>query len=284
MQSKNNVSFLYIVSIVLAAVLTVAAFTAFFLSDKLAPVFDKLTESGSETTTDNGVSDDKLTVSQDTDNYKALVDKYSNYLSSSYLVIVNKENPLSEDYAEPSVTSVTNSARKLETRAAEALSELFAAADEAGCTKHVVISGYRTEAEQNEAFNSKVQYFMSGGYTATEAEQKASAVVAKPENSEYRTGLLVEIGETRSMTSADFVSTDLYKFLKENAHLYGFILRYPEDKSTVTGYDFNSMVFRYVGSVDASTYIYENSLTLEEYIEYVKIAKLDAEQKLQFVE
>ena len=86
------------------------------------------------------------------------------------------------------------------------------------------------------------------------------------------------------MTSDDFVSTDLFNFLKENAHHYGFILRYPENKSNITGFNFNSMVFRYVGSVESSTYIYENNITLEEYIDYLKIAKLDAEQKLQFVE
>ncbi len=284
MQSKNNVSFLYIFSIILAAVLTVIVFCVFFLSDKLTPVFDKVMENKSNTEISSNPTENKLTVSQDSDNYKALVDKYTNYLNSSYLIVVNKDNPLPEDYKTMSVSSVENSARQLETRAAEALSELFAAANEAGYKKHVVISGYRTEAEQETAFNTKLKSFMDGGYTATEAETKATAVVAKPGCSEFQTGLLVEIAETRNMTSEDFASTELFTFLKENAHRYGFILRYPENKSNVTGYDFNSMVFRYVGSVESSTYIYENNLTLEEYIDYLKIAKLYAEQKLQFVE
>ncbi len=283
MRNKNNVSFLYIFSVIVAVVLTVAVFCFFFLSDKLSPAFNKILENKNETQTTPDAGN-KLTVSQDSDNYKALVDKYNNYLNSSYLIVVNKDNPLPEDYKTMAVSSVENSARQLETRAAEALSELFAAANEAGFKKHVVISGFRTQKEQEDAFNTKVQSFMNGGYTATEAEQKAAEIVAKPGCSEFQTGLLVEIGETRNMTSEDFVSTDFFNFLKENAHHYGFILRYPENKSNITGFNFNSMIFRYVGSVESSTYIYENNITLEEYIDYLKIAKLDAEQKLQFVE
>lgn len=285
MFNKNNkISVSYILLICLTVFLSLVFFTAFFLLDKIEPLVGDLGNifKHEENSVLEPDAQQKLTVSQETENYESIIARYSNYLNSNYLIVVNKENPLPEGYAEPTLSSVSNSARKLEERAAAALQELFAAADEAGCKRHVVISGYRTAEEQTTAFNTKVQEFMNSGYTQPEAELRATATVAKAGESEFQTGFLVEIGENRTMTSDDFVKTDLYNFLKDNAHLYGFIIRYPESKSAVTGYEFNSMIFRYVGNVDSSTYIYENNLTLEEYIDYMKIAKLDAEQKLEF--
>ncbi len=58
-----------------------------------------------------------------------------------------------------------------------------------------------------------------------------------------------------------------YKWLVENAHKYGFIQRYPTDKINITGYDFESWHYRYVG-VEAATYIYENGITFDEYYAY----------------
>lgn len=281
--NKNNKVFtLYIVSVCIAVFVTLVIFAAVFLSDIIAPTVDSIISNDEPNTTEDGGSN-KLTVSQETENYEALISKYANYLSSSYLTVVNHENPLPEDYSAPQLSSISNSARQIEEKAAAALEQLFAAADEAGFKKHVVLSGYRTADEQTAAYNSKVQSYMSSGYTQTESETRAALTVAKAGESEYQTGLLVEISESRNMTSDDFVNSGLYGFLKENAHLYGFILRYPEGKNNVTGYDFNSMIFRYVGSVDSSTYIYENNLTLEEYLDYIKIAKLDAEQELEFL-
>lgn len=283
MQSKNNkISILYISSVLSAVFLSLVFFSLFFLTDKIQPVIDNIfADSGQETPVDG--ADNKLTVSQETENYEAIISKYTNYLNSSYFIVVNKDNPLPEDYSEPTLATLSNSARKLEERTASAFEELIAAADSAGCTKHIVISGYRTADEQASAFNESVQSYMSGGYTQSEAEIRASMSVAKPNESEFQTGLLVEIAETRTMTSADFVNTDLYKFLRDNAHRYGFIFRFPENKSNITGFEFNSMILRYVGNAESSTYIYENNLTIEEYIDYMKIAKLDAEQKLEFL-
>ena len=64
-----------------------------------------------------------------------------------------------------------------------------------------------------------------------------------------------------------FPETESYKWLKENAHKYGFIQRYPEDKVDITGYNFESWHYRYVG-VEAATYIYENNITFDEYYAY----------------
>ena len=62
-----------------------------------------------------------------------------------------------------------------------------------------------------------------------------------------------------------FAETAEYKWLKDNAHKFGFILRYPEDKTDITGYAYESWHYRFVG-IDAATDIYESGLTLEEYL------------------
>ena len=67
-----------------------------------------------------------------------------------------------------------------------------------------------------------------------------------------------------------FEESKEYEWMKENAHKYGFILRYPEEKEHITGYKFEPWHYRYVG-IDIATIIYENNLTLEEfYFIYLK--------------
>ena len=91
---------------------------------------------------------------------------------------------------------------------------------------------------------------------------------AVPGYSEHQTGLAVDIstiddGLTNNKTKA-------YEYLEKNAYKYGFILRYPKDKTNITGYAYEAWHFRYVGNI--STFIYENNLTLEEYIfNYIEI-------------
>ena len=91
---------------------------------------------------------------------------------------------------------------------------------------------------------------------------------AVPGYSEHQTGLAVDIstiddGLTNNKTKA-------YEYLEKNSYKYGFILRYPKDKTNITGYAYEAWHFRYVGNI--STFIYENNLTLEEYIyNYIEI-------------
>lgn len=91
---------------------------------------------------------------------------------------------------------------------------------------------------------------------------------AVPGYSEHQTGLAVDISTIdEGLTST---KTKAYEFLEKNAYKYGFILRYPKDKTDITGYAYEPWHFRYVGSI--STFIYENNLTLEEYIyNYIEI-------------
>ena len=101
--------------------------------------------------------------------------------------------------------------------------------------------------------------------------EKAVQAVAVPGNSEHQTGLSMDI----SSESAQFALTEQFgetaegKWLANNAHRFGFILRYPKGKEGITGYQYESWHYRYVG-VKAATEIYENQLTLEEYFKVVE--------------
>ena len=89
---------------------------------------------------------------------------------------------------------------------------------------------------------------------------------AKPGFSEHQTGLALDI-TTSSATFDNFEDTEAYDWLVNNSYKYGFILRYPSDDYYLTGYNFESWHFRYVG-VDVATKIYNEKITFEEYYEY----------------
>lgn len=145
--------------------------------------------------------------------------------------------------------------------AAKALEDMFNGAKKSGITLYAV-SGYRSYDRQTVLFGAEVDRV---------GEEKAVQAVAYPGNSEHQTGLAMDI----SSKSADFLLTEEFgetkegKWLKENAHLYGFILRYPEGKESITQYKYEPWHFRYVGIKSAKD-IYENDWTLEEYFKVVR--------------
>ncbi|MCD8028733.1 MAG: M15 family metallopeptidase, partial [Erysipelotrichaceae bacterium] len=81
---------------------------------------------------------------------------------------------------------------------------------------------------------------------------------------EFQLGLCINVGEL-GVSSDDFAQTELSLWLEDNAYKYGFILRSPKQKASVTNHSYDSHIYRYVG-VEAATYMYENNLTLEEYL------------------
>ena len=124
------------------------------------------------------------------------------------------------------------------------------------------VSGYRSYERQKAVFDAEVNMV---GY------EKAVQAVAVPGNSEHQTGLSMDI----SSESANFGLTEQFgeteegRWLANNAHRFGFIQRYPKDKEQITGYQYESWHYRYVG-VKAATQIFENQLTLEEYFNMVE--------------
>ena len=142
--------------------------------------------------------------------------------------------------------------QQLRAEAATALNNLKAAAEADGYTFNV-ISGYRTKATQISLYSN---------YMAQDPEG-APYLSAYPRSSEHELGLAMDISPDWSL-HYDLLETGLGKWMTAHAHEYGWILRYPEGKTEVTGYVFEAWHYRYVGKSLAAE-IKSSGLTLEEY-------------------
>ena len=217
------------------------------------------------------------------------IETYDKILSSNYMILVNKDNPLPEDFTQGSlIDTESNPAVKLEAVTAIKIQEFINAAKQDGYTCKV-ITGYRTNSEQESVFNRAYQSEINAGYTAEEAEARVGLTVAKPGYSEFETGYTVCIAESSSVTKEEMIESDLYKYISENIYKYGFILRYPEGKQDITGYEFDPFCYRYIGdagladgilSMSHAQYIYEKSFSFEEYIDYITAKRAYAVQNL----
>jgi len=146
-----------------------------------------------------------------------------------------------------------------------ALQALYQDLYAAGYTDVGVTSGYRTYKTQELLHERYVLEEMDKrNVSRTEADAYASRYSAVAGQSEHQTGLAADMYNTAS-ADASFGETEAYKWLRDHAHQYGFILRYPEDKTDITGYDFEPWHYRYVGRYHA-TQMYEQGLCLEEYL------------------
>lgn len=184
------------------------------------------------------------------------------------LILVNKQNrapAVPVTLVKPDVTPTRESVAEniyMRPEAASALEALFEGAAEAGLTLYAT-SGYRSYSTQKAIFDRKA---------AERGEQAANRSVAKPGYSEHQTGLAMDIeGETTlgtSLTEA-FGESPEGIWVAEHCHEYGFIIRYPKDKTNITGYIYEPWHIRYVG-VEAATEITELGVTFEEYILMVR--------------
>lgn len=155
------------------------------------------------------------------------------------LAIINTKYPLPDSYAPTLSNAISGSNIQLDSRVSEHYAEMYAAAKLSGCVL-TPYSGYHTYALQETTYNRKVNFYVNKGMSAEEANQKASAQVLPAGCSEHNAGLSMDIVSA----SSDFINTKEYKWLCENAHNYGFILRYPEDKTAITGMNFEPWHYR----------------------------------------
>lgn len=176
------------------------------------------------------------------------------------LAIINTKYPLPDSYAPTLSNAINGSNIQLDSRVSEHYAEMYAAAKLSGCVL-TPYSGYHTYALQETTYNRKVNFYINKGMSAEEANQKASAQVLPAGCSEHNAGLAMDIVSA----SSDFINTKEYKWLCENAHNYGFILRYPEDKTAITGMNFEPWHWRYVGT-QAAKEMKEKNQCLEEYL------------------
>lgn len=180
--------------------------------------------------------------------------------SSKYLMLVNKKNPLSLDYepenlVKPNVkflSDTSEESRQMDEKAARALEELFQGAKKENITL-LGSSAYRSYRSQVKVLNDEI---------SSKGVDYANKYVAKPGKSEHQSGLSIDV--TNESRCFDKTSLEA-KWLANNAYRFGFILRYPEGKENITGYNYEPWHIRYVGK-DAAKDIYERNITLEEYL------------------
>lgn len=175
------------------------------------------------------------------------------------LILVNREHPIPEGY-EMELTKLSNG-QSVDARIYPALQKMFDDARADGVYP-VVASGYRTTKEQQRLMKEKIADYEEEGYSPEEAKNKAEEWVAVPGTSEHQLGLCADI----NADGIHSVGNEVYEWLEKNAHRYGFIKRYPADKSEITGTIHEPWHYRYVG-VKAAAEIYRQGLCLEEYIE-----------------
>lgn len=190
-----------------------------------------------------------------------------------YLTLINVTHPLSADYAPADLTAVPDARysgeyeARLRAIAARALTAFLKEARANGVTGVSVTSGYRSYAEQESRFNAKVSSLRSQYATLEEAQTAAAKTIQWPGKSEHQSGLACDM---HNLSSADisFGDTTQGIWLADNCHHFGFILRYPADKTEITGISYEPWHFRYVGRYHATRMHYLN-MTLEEYCAYM---------------
>ena len=179
-------------------------------------------------------------------------------MSKDNLILVNKFYKLSSEYIPEDLTTINlNYAyddNKVRKEVSDAYVKMASAAKEDGI-KLIANSSFRDYDRQDAVYK---EFYYSKGI------DYADKYAARPGHSEHQTGLCIDIFTGGNSTTENFDSSDAFKWLSKNAHKYGFILRYPKGKEYLTGYNYESWHYRYLG-VDTATKVYSSKLTYDEY-------------------
>lgn len=180
------------------------------------------------------------------------------------LVLVNPWHPIAPGYT-VELTQLRNG-QSFDSRAYPELQQMMDDARAAGLSP-LICSSYRTDAQQQNLYRNKVQSLLNQGYTKQAAEAEAGRWVAVPGTSEHQLGLAVDIiASSYQVLDEAQENTAEQQWLMANAHRYGFILRYPSEKSAITSIGYEPWHYRYVGKAAAKE-IFEQGLCLEEYLQ-----------------
>lgn len=180
------------------------------------------------------------------------------------LVLVNGSHPMEEGYV-PELMELEKGS-SIDARIADAAKQMLADAKQEGL--HIVVcSAYRSVQRQEQVFGDSMKDRVKAGMSYWEAYEETVLNVAKPGTSEHALGLALDLIsnqyeelDERQETTAEA------RWLEENCAKYGFILRYPPEKTNITGIIYEPWHYRYVGKEHAKK-IMELGITLEEYIQ-----------------
>lgn len=185
-------------------------------------------------------------------------------LDKSNLVLVNKFHNLDSKYVPNDLETIDNKyfingntdVRELKKEAKEAFEKLSSDSIKNG-TPVYGQSAYRPYEMQRNLYNNAI---------TTSGKNKADMDTARPGHSEHQTGLAIDVSSNKSGNMLTFGDTDSYRWMMDNAHKYGFILRYTKEKENIHGYINEPWHYRYVG-IKVAKDIYDNysNLTYDEY-------------------
>ena len=174
------------------------------------------------------------------------------------LTLINR-NHLQEE-SHPKLTQIDDI--QVDSRIAENTRQFLAVARTIA-PEETLISGYRSRAEQTELYEEALALAEEEGLSRQEAEQEVQKRIQLPGASEHQTGLAIDMSEPEGQND------EVANKIAEIAPKYGFILRYPEGKSDITGVNFENWHYRYVG-VESAQYMQKHHLVLEEYLAFLK--------------
>lgn len=179
------------------------------------------------------------------------------------LILVNRWNPLPEDHS--ITTTQLRNGQAVDERCYDDLQAMLDACRADGLSP-VVCSSYRTWEKQETLYNNLVNKLIAQGYSEGDAKEAAGKEIAVPGTSEHQSGLAVDIVDlSYQILDSAQEDTPVQKWLIEHCWEYGFILRYPNGKSELTGIIYEPWHYRYVGK-EAAKEITEAGLCLEEYL------------------
>jgi D-alanyl-D-alanine carboxypeptidase len=191
------------------------------------------------------------------------------YIDSPYYepdipILLNRDNPIPDDYDHDLVYIDNTHTHILNSRAADALIDMMATARQSGVSLWIV-SAYRSHARQTRNFNNNINILVSHGWNREEAYWETARYIAIPGTSEHEAGLAVDF----NLINERFDQTREFAWLIENSVYYGFILRYPQDTEHITNIIYEPWHFRYVG-INHAKKIVELDITLDEYVSILK--------------
>jgi len=229
-------------------------------------------ESTQEETTDSTEETTEQTSETSSDNADDLP---AGHLSDWNLILVNREHPLTNfDFP---LEKMSNGF-ELDKRVVPYWYKLSQAASAAGVPL-TMVSAFRSVDTQQMLINQNIQQNINSGMSEEQARAATMQVMQDPKTSEHTTGLAFDAVGTDYFNRTDpsqllvegFANDPSAKWLAANAPDFGFILRYPQSRTDITGINFEPWHFRYVG-VEAAQYITKHHLTLEEYLELLRKA------------
>lgn len=187
--------------------------------------------------------------------------------SDPYLILVNALYPLSSDLWMD--FAYTDNGQAYDASISGVFNQMLYDASMQGITFQVV-SGYRTIAQQANNRQVRINSYLNEGLSEAEALYWTDLYFAPANATEHSTGLAIDLLGYEWVNiggglSEGYAYQPSAIWLAENAHYYGFVLRYPAGKTHLTGYNYEPWHFRYVGHTHAD-YMFRHGLVLEEYI------------------